>query len=150
MLKKNTLCPSFKALDENNNEIKIDDYLGKKSIVLFFYPKDNTPGCTAEVCSFRDQYELFSNLNCELFGISSDGVFSHSNFKEKYKLPFKLLSDPKGELRKLFKVPNSLFGLIPGRVTYVIDKNGIVKGTFNSQLNPNSHIKKALNCVKRL
>ena len=93
MLKKNTLCPSFKALDENNNEIKIDDYLGKKSIVLFFYPKDNTPGCTAEVCSFRDQYELFSNLNCELFGISSDGVFSHSNFKEKYKLPFKLLSE---------------------------------------------------------
>ena len=85
-----------------------------------------------------------------MFGISSDSANSHSSFKEKYNLPFKLLSDPKGELRKLFKVPASLFGLIPGRVSYVIDKNGIVKGAFNSQLNPVSHVSKTLKCIKEL
>ena len=150
MLEINSKSPSFIALDENKNQIDFNDYLGKKSIVLFFYPKDHTPGCTKEACTFRDHYEQFANLNCEVFGISSDGLNSHSSFKEKYNLPFKLLSDPKGELRKLFKVPASLFGLIPGRVSYVIDKKGIVKGTFNSQLNPVSHVSKTLKCIKEL
>ena len=150
MLEINSKSPSFIALDENKNQIDFNDYLGKKSIVLFFYPKDHTPGCTKEACTFRDQYEQFANLNGEVFGISSDGVNSHSSFKEKYKLPFKLLSDPKGELRKLFKVPTALFGLIPGRVSYVINKEGIVKGAFNSQLNPVSHVSKTLKCLKEI
>jgi len=143
-------CPLFKSIDDNGNEFNLAHYIKKKTIVIFFYPKDNTPGCTAEACGFRDNYSKFLDLDCKLIGISSDSVESHQNFKSKYNLPFTLLTDPYLKIRSLFQVPSNLFGLIPGRVSYVIDKDGIIKGIFNSQLNPKSHVSKTINCIESI
>ena len=148
MAKINSKCPLFDGINQDGKTFKIKDHLGKKPIVIFFYPKDYTPGCTAEACSFRDNYKEFEIFNCLVIGISSDKYKTHRHFKEKYNLPFTLISDPKKTIRKLFKVPNTLFGLMPGRVSYVIDKNGIIKGVFNSQFNPLSHISNTINCLK--
>ena len=118
-------------------------------MVIYFYPKDNTSVCTEQACSFRDQYDDFKALGAEVIGISSDSLKSHKNFVSRYKLPFILLSDSDKKLRKLFGVPNDLLGLIPGRVTYVADKDGIVKLIFNS-MSGKIHIKKALEILKRM
>ena len=96
-----------------------------KPVVIYFYPKDNTPGCTTQACSFRDAYQDFQDLGVEVIGVSSDSVSSHQNFQQKFKLPFILLSDADKKLRKLFGVPSALFGLIPGRVTYVFENASI-------------------------
>lgn len=118
--------------------------------MLFFYPKDDTPGCTKEACAFRDAYADFVELGCEVFGISSDAAPAHEAFQQKYKLPYPLLSDTQKKVRQQFGVPSSLFGLIPGRVTYVIDLDGKVAGIFNSQTNPVGHITEALKVVRNL
>ena len=102
-----------------------------------------------QACSFRDQYEDFKDVGAEVIGISSDSVTSHQNFAKQYKLPFILLSDNDKEIRKLFDVPVGMFGLLPGRVTYVIDKNGIVQLIFDSMLAA-KHIPKALEAIKKL
>ena len=141
--------PNFSAKDSNGNDFDSASIIGKKPIVLYFYPKDNTPGCTAQACSFRDQYEDFKDLGAEVIGISSDSVQSHEKFAKRYKLPFVLLSDSDKKLRNLFGVKTNLFGLLPGRVTYVADKNGIIKLVFDS-MNATSHIPKALAIVKKL
>ena len=103
-----------------------DGIIGKKPVVIYFYPKDNTPGCTMQACGFRDSYEDFIDLGAEVIGVSSDTVNSHKKFTSQYKLPFTLLSDSDKKLRKLFGVPDKLFGLLPGRVTYIINKKGII------------------------
>ena len=123
--------------------------MGHKPLVIYFYPKDNTPGCTAQACSFRDQYEDFKDLGAEVIGISSDSVSSHQQFTRQFKLPFILLSDSDKKIRKLFGVPTGMFGLIPGRVTYVTDKNGVVQMIFDSML-ATKHIPKALEAIKKL
>ena len=148
-------APHFSAAAVINGEeivenFSLDQYLGKNHVVLFFYPKDNTPGCTAEACSFRDQFEDFKDLGAEIIGISSDSVLSHQKFAKQYRLPFILLSDEDKKIRNLFGVPAGLFGLIPGRVTYVVDKNGIIKLIFNSSLMATKHISKALEVIKEL
>jgi peroxiredoxin Q/BCP len=139
----------FSAIDTNGNPFESDTIVGKKSLVIYFYPKDDTPGCTIQACSFRDQYEDFKALGAEVIGVSSDSVKSHQKFTKQYKLPFVLLSDSDKKLRRLFGVPNDLLGLIPGRVTYVIDKEGIVQLVFNSMLGK-IHIEKALEILKRM
>jgi len=111
--------------------------------VLFFYPKDDTPGCTKEACAFRDDYEEFGKLDAEVVGISSDSVESHRSFARKHRLPFTLLSDEGGKVRKLYGVSNTL-GLFPGRVTYVIDEQGVIKHVFSSQLGTKRHVEEAL------
>jgi len=111
--------------------------------VLFFYPKDDTPECTKEACAFRDGYEEFSKLDAEVVGISSDSVESHRSFAKKHGLPFTLLSDEGGKVRKLYGVPNTL-GLFPGRVTYVIDEQGVIRHVFSSQLGTKRHLEEAL------
>ena len=141
--------PNFSAKDSNGNDFESSSVIGKKPVVFYFYPKDNTPGCTAQACSFRDQYEDFKDLGAEVIGISSDSVQSHEKFAKRYKLPFVLLSDSDKKLRSLFGVKTNLFGLLPGRVTYVADKNGIIKLVFDS-MNATSHIPKALAIVKKL
>ena len=141
--------PNFVAKDSNGNNFESASIIGKKIIVFYFYPKDNTPGCTAQACSFRDQYEDFKDLGAEVIGISSDNTQSHEKFAKKYKLPFLLLSDSDKKLRSLFGVKTNLFGLLPGRVTYVADKNGIIKLVFDS-MNASSHIPKALAIVKKI
>ena len=118
-------------------------------MIFYFYPKDNTPGCTAQACSFRDQYEDFKDLGAEVIGISSDSVASHEKFAKQYHLPFKLLSDNDKKIRTLFGVKPNLFGLIPGRVTYVTDKEGIIRLVFDSLVATN-HIPKALEMIKKL
>jgi peroxiredoxin Q/BCP len=143
-------CPEFTLKDQNNSDFDIKSVLGKKIIVLYFYPKDGTPGCTAEACSFRDSYEDFKDLGCEVIGISSDTAKRHAEFAEKNRLSFTLLADTKKAVRKLFDVPTNLFGLIPGRVTYIIDKKGIVRHIYNSLTNAAGHIEESINTVKTI
>jgi len=121
--------------------------LAKKPVVIYFYPKDNTPGCTMQACGFRDSYEDFIDLGAEVMGVSSDTVNSHKKFTNQYKLPFILLSDSDKKLRKLFGVPDKLFGLLPGRVTYIINKKGIITMIFDSVM-ATKHISIALKSLK--
>lgn len=139
--------PSFKAVDTNGALFDSDTIVGKKPVVIYFYPKDNTRVCTEQACSFRDQYEEFTELGADVIGVSGDSAQSHQKFASRYKLPFTLLSDSDKKLRKLFGVPNDLLGLIPGRVTYVADKEGIVQLIFNS-MSGKIHIEKALQFLK--
>lgn len=141
--------PEFTAKDTNGNDFESQTVIGQKPVVIYFYPKDDTPGCTTQACSFRDQYEDFKDLGAEIIGISSDSVASHEKFTKKYKLPFILLSDQNKKLRKLFGVPSDLLGLIPGRVTYVADKNGVILLVFNS-MSSKIHIKKAFETLSKL
>lgn len=129
--------------------VSLKDFKGKKSVVLYFYPKDDTPGCTVESCTFRDSYEVFKEVGAEVIGISSDSKDSHQKFASKYQLPFLLLSDEGGEIRKLYGVPSTM-GLLPGRVTFVIDKNGIIRQVFSSQFRPKRHIEEALKTLETI
>lgn len=141
--------PNFSAKDSNGSDFDSVTIVGKKPMVFYFYPKDNTPGCTAQACSFRDQYEDFKDLGAEVIGISSDSIVSHKKFAKQYKLPFLLLSDNDKKIRNLFGVKPSLFGLIPGRVTYVADQTGIIRLIFDSLVATN-HIPRALETVKKM
>lgn len=143
-------CPIFSLKDQHGITVDVSQLVGKKNIVIYFYPKDDTRGCTKEACSFRDIHEDFRNLDCKVIGISSDSVQSHKQFAEKYNLPFTLLSDENNEVRTAFGVPRSLFGLISGRVTYIIDKTGTVRGIFNSLTDTEGHISKAIQTLKSL
>ena len=143
-------CPIFSLPDSLGKDIQVKDYLGQKILVLFFYPKDDTPGCTKEACAFRDAYADFVDLGCEVFGISSDAAATHQNFQQKHQLPYPLLSDSQKKVRQQFGVPGNLFGLIPGRVTYVIGLDSKVAGIFNSQTHPVGHITEALKVAKSL
>ena len=148
-LKVGDSIPNFTAKDTNGNDFDSKNVVGHKPLVIYFYPKDNTPGCTAQACSFRDQYEDFKDLGAEVIGISSDSADSHQKFAKQYQLPFILLSDSDKKIRKLFGVPGGMFGLLPGRVTYVTDKNGVVQMIFDSML-ATKHIPKALEAIKKL
>lgn len=142
-LKIGDKIPNFTALDTLGNKFDSQNLVGKKPLVIYFYPKDNTPGCTAQACSFRDQYEDFLELGAEVIGISSDSVASHKKFSKQYRLPFILLSDSDKKIRTLFGVPSAVFGLLPGRVTYVVNKEGIITMQFDSML-ATKHISKAI------
>lgn len=148
-LKVGDKIPNFTAKDTKGVDFDSQNIVGHKPIVIYFYPKDNTPGCTTQACSFRDQYEDFKDLGAEVIGISSDSVTSHQQFTNQYKLPFILLSDGDKKIRKLFGVPAQLFGLVPGRVTYVADKNGVIQMIFDN-LMAAKHIPKALSTIKKL
>ncbi len=147
-LKIGDILPNFLSKDTNGNDFDSRNFIGKQPIVIYFYPKDDTPGCTLQACSFRDSYQDFKDLGAEVIGISSDSVQSHIKFQSKYKLPFILLSDIDKKIRKLFGVENSLL-FIPGRETFVVDKNGIIVLIFNS-MSAKIHIDKALSILKRL
>jgi peroxiredoxin Q/BCP len=142
-------APDFTANNQRGEPVSLKDYNGRKAVVLFFYPKDNSPGCTKEACKFRDSYEGFRDAGAEVIGISSQSEESHSIFSTSFHLPFALLADEEGRIRNLFGVPSSL-GLIPGRVTYVIDKEGIVRHIFSSQLDPERHVEEALQTLRSL
>ena len=138
--------PSFLLKDQNGKMFSVRSSIGKP-MVIYFYPKDDTPGCVKEACKFRDDFEDFIDLGALVIGISADTVESHKRFAEKYNLPFILLSDTKNEVRKLFGVPKSLI-FLPGRVTYIVDKKGIVQNIFNSQFGAEKHIENALKELK--
>ena len=140
--------PFFTSIDSKGNSFGIIDYIGKP-LVIYFYPKDDTPGCTIQACAFRDQYEDFKALGAEVIGISSDSLPSHQKFISRYKLPFILLSDFDKKIRTQFGVPNDFLGLLPGRATSVIDKNGVVQLIFDNT-SAKIHIQKALEILKRM
>ncbi len=142
-------APDFTLPSQSGSTIGLKQLLGDKAVVLFFYPKDNSAGCTAEACSFRDSYEVFKEAGAEVIGISDDSVTSHEGFAAKNRLPYTLLSDEGGKVRKLYGVPTSL-GFIKGRVTYVIDRAGIVRHIFNSQMKFDLHVSEALHIIKQL
>jgi thioredoxin-dependent peroxiredoxin len=141
--------PDFSLPDADGKEVSSKDLIGEKPLVLYFYPKDETPGCTAQACSFRDSYEDFVELGARVIGVSSDSTASHQKFVKKHGLPFSVLSDRGGKLRQLFAVPKTL-GFLPGRVTYVIDKKGIIQSIFNSQIQAKRHVAEALQALKTL
>lgn len=149
VLKVGDKIPHFTAKDTNGNVFDSALQLEKKPAVIYFYPKDDTPGCTTQACTFRDQYQDFKDLGAEVIGVSGDSMESHQKFAQKYKLPFTLLSDHDKKLRNLFGVPTALFGLIPGRVTYVIDNKGIIRLIFDN-LSGKIHIEKALQMLKKI
>ena len=140
-------APDFALPDASGATIRLSDFRGKKAVVLYFYPKDDTPGCTKEACGFRDSYEEFAGAGAEVIGVSSDSGDSHRGFASKYKLPFTLLSDQGGKVRQQYGVPATL-GLLPGRVTFVIDRDGVVRHVFNSQLAATRHVSEALGALR--
>jgi thioredoxin-dependent peroxiredoxin len=142
-------APAFTLPDQQGKSVSLADFAGRKNVVLYFYPKDDTPGCTKESCTFRDQYTAFTDVGAEVLGVSSDSQQSHRAFAEKYRLPFPLLADTGAAVRKLYRVPKSL-GVLPGRVTFVIDKQGVIRHVFNSQLNPAKHVAEAIQVLKTL
>ena len=140
---------AFSLQNENDETVNISDYVGKP-MVIYFYPKDDTPGCTKEACAFRDSFTEFTDAGVTVFGISADNPKSHLKFKEKYRLPFTLLSDRGNKIRKSWKVPTGLFGLLPGRVTYIFDREGVVRHIFNSQMRAEQHVIESLAIIKSL
>jgi len=141
--------PVFSLKDQNGHEFNINSVKGKMNLVIYFYPKDDSPVCTKEACSFRDQYEVFKKDNAMIIGISGQSVESHLAFAKKHHLNFTLLSDEGNTVRKLFGVPSGLMG-IPGRVTYIVNKEGKVVFVFNSQMNGEKHIQEALRILKNI
>lgn len=143
-------CPSFTLKDQHGEAFDVDKAIGKDNLVIYFYPKDDSPGCTKQACSFRDSFEDLKEAGARVVGISSDDEKSHKKFAEKHNLPFTLLADSQKKVRKLFGVPTNLLGFIPGRVTYIIDKKGIVRGVFNSQMNFDQHVPEALKVLEKI
>jgi thioredoxin-dependent peroxiredoxin len=142
-------APDFTLPSQAGEPVRLNDRLGERIIVLYFYPRDETRGCTAEACAFRDSHEVFAEAGAEVIGVSSDSVDRHAAFADHHKLPFTLLSDKDGQVRKSYGVPAAL-GLLPGRVTYVIDRTGTVRHVFNSMTNIGRHVNDALDVVKKL
>ena len=142
-------APDFTLPAQTGEQVRLSDRLGQRVVVLYFYPKDETSGCTAEACAFRDSYEVFAEAGAEVIGVSSDSVDKHAAFADHHKLPFTLVSDDKGQIRKSYGVPSTL-GVLPGRVTYVIDRTGTVRHVFNSMTNIGRHVNDALDVVKEL
>jgi len=142
--------PKIKLTNQYGKLIDFENIIGNMRMVFFFYPKDFTPGCTKEACGFRDNYDAFEKLNCKVFGVSSDSEKRHLLFAKKFNLNFDLITDNANQLAILFEVKRNLFGLIPGRVTFIFDERGVCKGSFNSMRDAEGHIKYALNCLKEL
>lgn len=142
--------PSFTLEDQDGTEIASDSLVGEGPLVIFFYPADNTPGCTTEACGFRDQHQDFSDAGARVVGISRDSVASHADFVKQRNLPYTLLSDPDNHVRKAFGVPGGLMGLLPGRVTFVLDRDGVARAVTESSFNPLKHVNEALDVVRAL
>jgi peroxiredoxin Q/BCP len=141
-------APDFTLSSQTGENITLSKFFGKKNVVLYFYPKDESRGCTKQACSFRDNYEVFKELGAEVIGVSSDDIESHKSFAEHHLLLFILLNDKDNDVRKMYGVPSTL-GIIPGRVTYIIDKTGVVRHIFPSQFQPEKHIEETIKILKK-
>jgi peroxiredoxin Q/BCP len=142
-------APDFTLPSQMGDNVMLSEFFGKKNVVLYFYPKDESPGCTKEACTFRDNYEELTNLGAEVLGVSGQSVESHKSFASHYGLPFILLSDKDNKVRELYGVPSTM-GIIPGRVTYIIDKKGIVRHVFSSQTQAQRHVEEAKQTLKQI
>ncbi|XP_031103697.1 peroxiredoxin Q, chloroplastic [Ipomoea triloba] len=146
---KGSVPPAFTLKDQDGRNVSLSKFKGKP-VVVYFYPADETPGCTKQACAFRDSYEKFKKAGAEVVGISGDDTSSHKAFAKKYRLPFTLLSDEGDKVRKDWGVPSDLFGALPGRQTYVLDKNGVVQLIYNNQFQPEKHIDETLKLLQSL
>lgn len=142
-------APDFELVAASGQKVRLADFRGKKNVVLFFYPKDGTPGCTVEACTFRDAYEDFVDVGAEVIGVSADSLDAHNRFADQHRLPFLLLSDPKGLVGARFDVRKAL-GVFPGRVTFLIDKEGIVRHVTDGRLLFKEHVSESLEVLKAL
>ena len=142
-------APDFTLPSQMGDNVSLSEYFGKKSVVLYFYPKDESPGCTKEACTFRDNYEELTNLGAEVLGVSGQSVESHKSFASHYGLPFLLLSDAGNKVRELYGVQATM-GIIPGRVTFIIDKAGVVRHVFVSQTQAQRHVEEAKNTLMEI
>ena len=142
-------APDFSLPSQMGDSVTLSEYQGKKNVVLYFYPKDETTGCTKEACAFRDSYDAFTALGAEVLGVSGQTVESHKGFASHHGLPFLLLADVDNKVRQLYGVPSNM-GFIPGRVTYIIDKKGVVRHLFNSQIQPEKHVEEAKRVLEQL
>jgi peroxiredoxin Q/BCP len=145
-LKAGDPAPDFELPDQEGRLVRLSQFRGTSAVVVYFYPKDDTSGCTIEACRFRDDYARFKAAGAEVLGVSGDAASSHANFAAKYHLPFPLLTDAGGRVRKLYGVKKTL-GILPGRATYVIDRDGIVRHVFSSQSQPAKHVEEALRAL---
>jgi thioredoxin-dependent peroxiredoxin len=142
-------APDFTLPSQTGDNVTLSEFFGKKNIVLYFYPKDETPGCIKEACTFRDNYQELTSLGAEVLGISGQSVQSHVAFASHYGLPFILLSDVGNRVRELYGVPSSM-GIVPGRVTYIIDKKSVVRQIFISQTQAQRHVEEAKKALKMI
>jgi peroxiredoxin Q/BCP len=142
-------APDFTLPSQNAENVTLSSFFNMKNVVLYFYPEDESPGCTREACTFRDSYAYFKDVGAEVIGVNAGSIESHRSFATHHNLPFLLLSDRGNEVRKLYGVRSTL-GLIPGRATYIIDKQGIIRHIFSSQLQPEKHVEEALRILKTL
>lgn len=143
-------APDFSLPQQDGSIVRLSELLARGPVVVYFYPRDETAGCTAQACAFRDAYEDFKAAGAEVVGISSDSADSHAAFANHRALPFLLLSDRGGNVRKLYRVKPAFFGLVPGRVTFVIDSSGTIRHVFNSAINMARHVTEALDGLKQL
>ena len=148
-LEEGDKAPNFTLTAQDGRRVSLSDYIGKKNVVLYFYPKDFTTGCTAETRAFGSSYGDLTALGAEVIGVSADSEESHWRFAIECGAPFVLLSDPGRKVGKLYGVHGTL-GLVPGRVTFVIDRNGVVRRIFSSQLNPKKHVAEAIEALRAL
>lgn len=144
------IIPQFSLKDQNGTLFNLKEVLGKKNLVIYFYPKDDSPGCTKQACYFQDMFKVFEENDALVIGISGQSIDSHKKFADKHHLTYTLLSDKGDEIRKRFGVPTNLLGLLPGRVTYVVDKTGKVIYTFNSQTAVTKHVDESILILKSL
>ena len=142
-------APDFTIPSQMGDNVTLSEFFGKKNIVLYFYPKDESQGCTREACKFRDSYDVLTNLGAEVLGVSSQSIESHKSFATHHGLPFILLSDVNNKVRELYGVPSTM-GIIPGRVTYIIDKTGTIRHIFNSQSHAEQHIEESIRILKEI
>ncbi|KAM7256406.1 hypothetical protein ACFE04_012147 [Oxalis oulophora] len=146
-LTEGQIPPNFTLKDQDGRSVSLSKFKGKP-VVVYFYPADETPGCTKQACAFRDSYEKFKKAGAAVVGISGDSPSSHKAFATKYKLPYTLLADEGNKVRKEWEVPGDFFGALPGRQTYVLDRNGVVRLIYNNQFEPEKHIDETLKILK--
>jgi len=148
-LKVGDVAPDFSLPSNRGVDVALSSFLGERNVVLYFYPRDGSLGCTQQACSFRDSYEVFKKLGAEVVGVSGDDVESHEKFAAEHILQYILLSDKGDNVRKLYGASGAL-GLMPGRVTFVIDKEGVIRHIFSSQIQPEKHIDEALRILREI
>jgi len=137
------VAPDFELPDASGERVRLNDFRGKNAVVVYFYPKDDTGVCTKQACTFRDDFAKFREAGAVILGISDDSTESHRAFAAKHSLPFPLLSDPGGKVRKLYGVKKA-FGVLPGRVTFVIDRDGVVRHVYSGLFESHKHVQEAL------
>lgn len=142
-------APDFHATDSDGQSVGLSEFKGRQAVVLFFYPSDNTRVCTEEACAFRDAYSDLTDLGAAVIGISGNSAESHRGFADQHRLPYRLIADSDGAMRKAFGVANIMF-VVPRRVTFVIDKSGIVRGVYNSLFEGTRHVEQAVATLKEL